>query len=103
MEGELNLARFPVDRIASFATARSYGLKDAFVIDISDLDAIEGDLSINATDIGKMPKHISIGGMLLVSGIDYHTRLPDDIEVGGRLHVDYVEMLDIIPTSTIRI
>jgi hypothetical protein len=98
--GMLHLAKYPVDRITRFITAESYVMSDSFVIDLSDLDEVDGSVWVAAKDASKLPEGMRVGGKLIVQGKAEGARLPEGISVGEYVRADDSEMLaSLVPLS----
>lgn len=97
--GMLRLDRFPVDRIRRFAAANSYVISNSFVIDISDMDDVEGDMWIDSNHVSSLPQSTRIGGKLVIHGDNPSARLPDNIKVGGYVRCDQVIRDNLVPPS----
>ncbi|MCV9964456.1 PcfJ domain-containing protein [Pararhizobium sp. BT-229] len=100
VEEIIHLGQFPVDRITRSFEAQSYSLSDSFVIDLSDLLEVEGNVWIDAKDASKLPAGMRIGGRLIVKGDHPDARLPEGIAVGEYVRGDDFEALErMIPKS----
>lgn len=99
--GEIvHLGQFPVDRITRSFVAQSYSLSDSFVIDLSDLLEVEGNVWIDAKDASMLPEGMQIGGRLVVKGSHPDARLPEGIAVGEYVRGDDFEALErMVPKS----
>lgn len=84
VNGLLNLGTQHVDRITRNITATSYSLEGAKVVDISDLVDIEGDLWVEADQVGMLPDGAKVGGKMIVKG-ELRDEVPSTtISVAGR-------------------
>jgi hypothetical protein len=96
----LSLGQIPVDRITRSFTAHSYSFSESFVMDLSDLSEVDGNVWINAKDASKLPEGILIGGRLIVAGSHPDARLPEAITVGEYVRGDDFEALErMVPKS----
>lgn len=100
VEEMVSLGQFPVDRITRSFVAQSYSLSDAFVMDLSDLLEVEGNVWIDAKDASMLPPGMQIGGRLIVKGDHPDARLPEGLTVAEYVRGDDLEALDrMIPRS----
>ena len=90
--GMLRLGKVPVDRVTDHFTASSYVLSDAFVMDLSDLDYVEGDIWIRAADLSMLPAGLRVGGKMVVEGETEGASLPEGTRIGGYLAATSLEM-----------
>lgn len=100
VEGIVHLGQFPVDRITRSFVAQSYALSGSFIIDLSDMQTVEGNVWIDAKDTPKLPEGMYIGGRLIVKGDHPDARLPEGLTVAEYVKGEDLEALDrMIPRS----
>ncbi|MCZ7862822.1 PcfJ domain-containing protein [Agrobacterium salinitolerans] len=90
----VHLGQFPVDRITRSFVAKSYALVDAFIIDLSDIQSVEGNLWIAARDTPRLPEGLHIGGRLIIKGEHPDARLPEGLTVAEYVRGEDLEALD---------
>lgn len=94
------LGQIPVDRITRSFVAQSYSLSEAYVMDLSDLLEVEGNVWIDAKDASMLPEGMQIGGRLIVKGNHPDAQLPEGITVGEWVRGENFETLGrMIPKS----